>query len=129
MAIQSTSHAAKALYIYKRPCLVRDKNPGSTAPQLASVTLYWMGVRGESRLRHILRNQRRQTLTQITTQFNNCASCTVSKRTVRRSLHRMGFRSHRRTRIPLLNAHHQTARLAWAREHRNWSVEDWKRVA
>ncbi|GFU44450.1 HTH_Tnp_Tc3_2 domain-containing protein [Trichonephila clavipes] len=33
------------------------------------------------------------------------------------------------TRVPLLNAHHQTARLSWTREHRDWSVEDWKRVA
>ncbi|GFV81152.1 uncharacterized protein TNCV_3742131 [Trichonephila clavipes] len=25
-------HAAKALYIYKHPCLLRDSNPGPTAP-------------------------------------------------------------------------------------------------
>ncbi|GFU85476.1 transposable element Tc1 transposase [Trichonephila clavipes] len=31
--------------------------------------------------------------------------------------------------LPLLNARHEAARLVWAREHRDWSVEDWKRVA
>ncbi|GFV70626.1 transposable element Tcb2 transposase [Trichonephila clavipes] len=41
----------------------------------------------------------------------------------------MGFGSHRPTRVLLLNARHRTARLACAREHRDWSVEDWKRVA
>ncbi|GFT83243.1 HTH_Tnp_Tc3_2 domain-containing protein [Trichonephila clavipes] len=61
--------------------------------------------------------------------LNDGASRTVSKRTVQRSLHRMGFGSHRPTRISLLNAHHRAARLAWAREHSDWSVEDWKRVA
>ncbi|GFS80838.1 transposable element Tc1 transposase [Trichonephila clavipes] len=41
----------------------------------------------------------------------------------------MDFGSHRPTRVPLLNASHRTSRLAWAREHRDCSVEDWKRVA
>ncbi|GFX67704.1 HTH_Tnp_Tc3_2 domain-containing protein [Trichonephila clavipes] len=36
---------------------------------------------------------------------------------------------HRRPmRVPLLNACQQAARLAWTREHGDWSVEDWKRV-
>ncbi|GBN10774.1 Transposable element Tcb2 transposase [Araneus ventricosus] len=38
----------------------------------------------------------------------------------------MGFGSSRSTRIPLLNARHRAARLAWVRE---WTLEDWKRVA
>ncbi|GFT74049.1 uncharacterized protein TNCV_3707831 [Trichonephila clavipes] len=31
-------YAAKALYIYKHPCLLRDSNPAPTAPQSASLT-------------------------------------------------------------------------------------------
>ncbi|GFW46263.1 uncharacterized protein TNCV_2813581 [Trichonephila clavipes] len=31
-------HAAKALYIYKHPCLLRDSNPGPTAQQSVSLT-------------------------------------------------------------------------------------------
>ncbi|GFT31492.1 uncharacterized protein TNCV_608981 [Trichonephila clavipes] len=41
----------------------------------------------------------------------------------------MGFGSRRPTTVSLLNARHPAACLAWAREHRDWSVEDWKRVA
>ncbi|GFU95058.1 uncharacterized protein TNCV_4138421 [Trichonephila clavipes] len=41
----------------------------------------------------------------------------------------MGFGSHQTTRVPLFNARHRDARLARAREHRDWSVEDWKRLA
>ncbi|GFS73287.1 uncharacterized protein TNCV_4711711 [Trichonephila clavipes] len=37
----------------------------------------------------------------------------------------MGFGSHRLTRVPLLTARHRAARR---KEHRDWSVEDWKRV-
>ncbi|GFW53169.1 transposable element Tc1 transposase [Trichonephila clavipes] len=40
----------------------------------------------------------------------------------------MGFGSRRPTRVPLLNARHWAACFAWAREHRDWSVEDRKRV-
>ncbi|GFW33865.1 HTH_Tnp_Tc3_2 domain-containing protein [Trichonephila clavipes] len=97
----------------------------------------------------IVRHQRSQTLALITTQLNDGASCTVSKRTVQSSFdrfvalnpsrvssiplgipppHCVGFGSRRPTRVPLLNACHQVARLAWARQHRDWSVEDRKRV-
>ncbi|GFU65731.1 HTH_Tnp_Tc3_2 domain-containing protein [Trichonephila clavipes] len=76
-------------------------------------------VRGERRLRRIVRSQRNQTLAQL----YDGASRTVSKRTVQRSLHRMGFRSCRSMRPPLLNARHRAARLAWARLQRDWSVE------
>ncbi|GFV57023.1 uncharacterized protein TNCV_2931461 [Trichonephila clavipes] len=36
-------HAAKALYIYKHPCLLWDSNPGPTAPQSASLTSILVG--------------------------------------------------------------------------------------
>ncbi|PRD34917.1 UNVERIFIED_CONTAM: hypothetical protein NCL1_13130 [Trichonephila clavipes] len=75
-------------------------------------------VRGKIGLRRIVRNQRSQTLARITTQLDDGASRTVSKRTVKRSLHRIGFGCRRPTRVALLNARHRAARLAWAREHR-----------
>ncbi|GFU64688.1 HTH_Tnp_Tc3_2 domain-containing protein [Trichonephila clavipes] len=86
-------------------------------------------VRGERRLRRIVRSQRNQTLAQITTQLNDGASRTVSKWTAQSSLHRMGFESRRPKRVPLLNARHWAACLAWGREHKDWSVNDWIRVA
>ncbi|GFU52495.1 HTH_Tnp_Tc3_2 domain-containing protein, partial [Trichonephila clavipes] len=86
-------------------------------------------VRGERRFRRFVRSQRSQTLSQITTQLNDGASRTVSKRSVQRSLHRMGFGSLRPTRVTRIKARHLAVRLAWSREHRDWSVEDEKRVA
>ncbi|GFT89776.1 transposable element Tcb2 transposase [Trichonephila clavipes] len=64
-----------------------------------------------------------------TSMVNGSSSRKNSKRTVQRSLHRVGFRSHRPTRVPLLNARHRAAHLAWTRQHRDWSVEDWKQIA
>ncbi|GBM24498.1 hypothetical protein AVEN_254013-1 [Araneus ventricosus] len=42
----------------------------------------------------------------------------------------MGLCSRRPTRVPLLTKRHRQLRLQWAREHRDWTVDDeWKRVA
>ncbi|GFX77236.1 uncharacterized protein TNCV_5063691 [Trichonephila clavipes] len=38
-------------------------------------------------------------------------------------------RSRRPTRVPLLTARHKALRLAWVRQHRHWTVDDWKHVA
>ncbi|GFS73700.1 uncharacterized protein TNCV_1457691 [Trichonephila clavipes] len=38
-------HAAKALYIYKYPCILRDSSPVPTAPQSASLTTIPVGRR------------------------------------------------------------------------------------
>ncbi|GFU77128.1 HTH_Tnp_Tc3_2 domain-containing protein [Trichonephila clavipes] len=73
-------------------------------------------LRYEIRLKRIVRSQRSQILAQSSTQFNEGPSRTVSKWNVQRSLHRMGFGSSRPKRVPLLNACHRAARLAWARE-------------
>ncbi|PRD21338.1 UNVERIFIED_CONTAM: hypothetical protein NCL1_51997 [Trichonephila clavipes] len=80
-------------------------------------------VHCERRLRRIVHSQRSQALAQITLQLNVGASRTVNKRTAQRSLNRMGFGSRRPTRVPLLNACYQSARLAWAKEYRDWSVD------
>ncbi|GBN97761.1 hypothetical protein AVEN_225137-1 [Araneus ventricosus] len=88
-----------------------------------------LNERGVRRLSRIVRSQRSQTLAQITTQLNQGAIRTDSKRTVQRSLHCMGLRSHGPTRVPLLNSRHRAARLAWARELREWTLEHWKGVA
>ncbi|GFT67305.1 HTH_Tnp_Tc3_2 domain-containing protein [Trichonephila clavipes] len=77
-------------------------------------------LRGKRRLKRIARSQRCQSLAQITTQLNDVAIRTVSKWTVQTSGNRQPKR------VPLLHARHREARLACAREHRYWSVEDWK---
>ncbi|GBM41833.1 Transposable element Tc1 transposase [Araneus ventricosus] len=41
----------------------------------------------------------------------------------------MGLCSRRPTRVPLLTTRHRQLRLQWAREHRDWTMDEWKRVA
>ncbi|GBM19165.1 hypothetical protein AVEN_79881-1 [Araneus ventricosus] len=41
----------------------------------------------------------------------------------------MGLCSRRFIRVPLLTKRHRQLRLQWAREHRGWTMDEWKRVA
>ncbi|GFV43990.1 HTH_Tnp_Tc3_2 domain-containing protein [Trichonephila clavipes] len=41
----------------------------------------------------------------------------------------MGLRSKRPIRVPLLTKCHRQLRVRWAREHRDWSMDQWERVA
>ncbi|GBL98023.1 Transposable element Tc1 transposase [Araneus ventricosus] len=41
----------------------------------------------------------------------------------------MGLCSRRPTRVPLLTKRHRELRLEWSREHRDWTTDEWKRVA
>jgi transposase len=52
----------------------------------------------------------------------------VSARTVRRVLGRAGLKARVKRKKPLLRKRHRQARLAFARKHQHWTVEDWKRV-
>ena len=48
--------------------------------------------------------------------------------TVRNALADAGLRSCVARRKPFLTDDHMARRLTWAREHRNWTVQQWRRV-
>lgn len=53
---------------------------------------------------------------------------TVSAQTVRRSLRRLGLKAAPKRKRPLLTARHRALRYDWAKAHKTWTVEDWKKV-
>ncbi|GBM84553.1 hypothetical protein AVEN_154082-1 [Araneus ventricosus] len=84
------------------------------------------GRRGLSRL---IKQNPRQTVAQLTAQYNAGPSASVSEHTVQRTMLYMGLCSRRPTRVPLLTKRHRQLRLQWDREHRDWTMDEWKRVA
>lgn len=52
----------------------------------------------------------------------------IGYQTVLDNLREIGFQSRRKSKKPFLSRKHRQARYNWARTHRNWTVEDWKRV-
>ncbi|GBM86274.1 hypothetical protein AVEN_72161-1 [Araneus ventricosus] len=85
--------------------------------------------KGHWRLSRLVKQNRRQTVAQLTAQYNACPSASVSEHTVQRTLLDMGLCSRRPTRVPLLTKRYCQLRLQWAREHRDLTMDEWKRVS
>ena len=63
------------------------------------------------------------------TQFiNSIIPDPISSQTVGRTLKEAGLHSATKKKVPVLKVTHRQQRLKFARDHKNWTVEDWKRV-
>ncbi|GBM26206.1 Transposable element Tc1 transposase [Araneus ventricosus] len=65
----------------------------------------------------------------MTAQYNASPSASVAEHTVQRTMLDMGLCSRHPTRVPLLTKRHRPLRLQWTREHRDRTMDEWKRVA
>ncbi|GBO24076.1 hypothetical protein AVEN_160407-1 [Araneus ventricosus] len=105
-------------------------NDGDTSSRLQGVGRPRVSKeKGRRRLSRLVKQNRRQTVAQLTAQYNAGPSASASEHTVQRTLLDMGLCSRRPTRVPLLTKRHRQLRLQWAREHRDWTMNGWKRVA
>ncbi len=86
-------------------------------------------VRGQRRMGRLVKDDRKATVTQITTRYNRGMQNTISECTTRRTLKQMGYSSRRPHRMPLLSAKNRKRSLQFAQAHQNGTVEDWKNVA
>ncbi len=77
----------------------------------------------------LVRDDRKATVTKLTTHYIRGMQNTISERTTRRTLKQMGYSSRRPYRMPLLSAKNRKRRLQFAQAHQNGTVEDWKNVA
>ncbi len=77
----------------------------------------------------LVRDDRKATVIQITTRYNQGMQNTITERTTHRTLKQMGYSSRRPHRVPLLSAKNRKRRIQFAQAHQNWTIEDWKNVA
>ncbi len=83
----------------------------------------------QRRIGRLVRDDRKATVTQITTRYNQAMLNTISERTTRQTLKQMGYSSRRPHRVPLLSAKNMKWMLQFTQTHQNWTKEDWKNVA
>ena len=88
-----------------------------------------IGACGEQRLAHVVRSNRKATVAQIAEEVNAGCDGKMSEYTVHWCLLRMGLHSCRPVRVPTLTCVHCRNRQQWAREHQNWTTEQWKKLA
>lgn len=78
-------------------------------------------------VRSCVRN-RRQTSRDLQNEWALSRNVTCSARTVRNRLVEAGLKSHRARKKPFINERHRKARLLFARDHKDWTVDDWAKV-
>jgi len=74
-------------------------------------------------------DDRKATGTPISAGSNQGKQNTISERTTRGTLKKMGCSSRRPHRGPLLSANSRKLRLQFTQAHQNWTIEGWKNVA
>ncbi len=82
----------------------------------------------QRRMDRLVRDDRKATVTQITTRYNQDMQNTISEPTTRRTLKQMGYSSRRPHRVPLMSDKNRKQRLQFTQAHQNWTIEDWKNV-
>ncbi len=76
----------------------------------------------------LVRDDRKATVTQITTRYNQDLQNTISEHTTRRTLKQMDSSSRRPHRVPLLSDKNSTRRTQFTQTHQNWTIEDCKNI-
>ncbi len=76
----------------------------------------------------LVRDDRKTTVTEITTRYNQGVQNTISEHTTRRTLKQMGSSSRRPHRVTLLSDKNRTRRIQFTQTHQNWTIEDCKNV-
>ncbi len=84
---------------------------------------------GQRRMGRLVRDDRKATVTQITTRYNQGMQNTISECTTRRNLKQMGYSSRRPHQVPLRSTKNRKRSLKFAQAHQNWTIEDWNTVA
>ncbi len=82
----------------------------------------------QKRMGRLVRDDRKTTLTQITSRFNQGIQNTISEHTTHRTLKQMDYSSRRPHRVPLRSTKNRKRRIQFTLAHQNWTIEDWKNV-
>ncbi len=114
----------------KQPSLGFTENgPKKRKYEWAAVVWMKMPWWCQRRMGRLVRDDRKTTVTQITTRYNQGMQNTISERTTHRTLKQMDYSSRRPHRVPLLSANIRKQNLQFTQAHQNWTIEDWKNVA
>uniref|UniRef100_T1HBA4 HTH_Tnp_Tc3_2 domain-containing protein n=1 Tax=Rhodnius prolixus TaxID=13249 RepID=T1HBA4_RHOPR len=79
-------------------------------------------------IRHLALRNRSITGNEIKSLIRQVRNVSISSRAVRRRLNEGNLRARHPARGPLFTTVHKMTRLQFAREHVNWTLDNWKRV-
>ncbi|KAI4892458.1 hypothetical protein NFI96_000743 [Prochilodus magdalenae] len=85
-------------------------------------------ARDNKQLRKIAVSNRFKSTSELTDLWNKQTGADVSRSTTYRRLRELGFKSRVPAVKPMLNKKQMEKRLKWAKEHGEWTAEDWQKV-
>lgn len=106
---------------YRSDCGLKDK-PRCGHPSKTSVRVDRL-IKGKSTADH------RKTATNIPRGLEEESHANINRRTVSRRLHQVGLIGRVGVKKPLISKKNRRARLEFAMQHREWTPEDWRKVA
>ena len=95
-----------------------------TGVTLLSRNLKVLSEHESKTLLHVTKKNRHRTFEDIT----NILSDMLSKRMLQRHLSTLGIKKHIAIKKPFLTDDHKRQRLEFCEEHKDWTVDDWRRV-
>ena len=111
-----------------RKTLTRYRSTGTTAERKHSGRPRKTTEKEDQLIQCLCRSDRLQSERELASQLAGDYGIEVSKSTVGRRLRAVGLFARPMIKKPLLSNRHQLARLAWAKEHKSWTIEDWRKV-
>jgi transposase len=81
--------------------------------------------RDDRKIERISLKNRKKSSSAVASDFNKDEIHKISSRTVRRRLNEVGLKGRRARKKPWLSADNIKTRLAWAKNHKNWTTNDW----
>ena len=106
-------------------CWKQDGEPSPSRAKYGRHSI--LDDRDRRSLKRLVKKNRRSSTQMLTSEFSEGPK-KVSQRTVRRELKKMHLSKCKSTRKPLVSAANRKKRMLFAKEHKNWTVEDWKLV-
>ncbi|KFM62165.1 Transposable element Tc1 transposase, partial [Stegodyphus mimosarum] len=87
-----------------------------------------LGDSGRRVLSREIWKNRTQPMALIREEFQQASGSIVSMNTIRKEAHLLGFHGRAAAHKALIIKSNRAARLMWCKAHRNWTVDQWKRV-
>ena len=87
-----------------------------------------LGDRDQRVLAREIRKNHIQPMALIREEFQQASGSIVSMNSIHKEAHLLGFYGRAAAHKPLITKSNRAARLMWCKAHRNWTVDQWKRV-
>jgi transposase len=108
--------------------LKRYTETGRTTPKKRSGRPRISTDRADRKLCRLATQGRFKGSTELASDWYLTTGTTACSSTVRKRLFNSGLKSYRPAKKPMLTPFQRRRRLAYAKEHKNWSMDDWKKV-